>query len=309
MTISIISTNKDPKPWVTALRELDATLDIQIWPNESRKADIEFALCWNHPEGVLRDYPNLRCICSMGAGTDHLLNDAFFPKDIPVIRIVDPLLAQSMFEYIYAAVMYYFRDFDIYKSQQHQSSWKQQPTKSIAHTTIGIMGLGKLGENSASQFSNIGFNVIGWSRTPKSISGVNSYAGNEQLGEFLSQANILICLLPLTNETRGILNLENLGKLPLGACLVNVARGEHLVDEDLITALNEGQLRGACLDVFREEPLSQEHPFWRHSRILLTPHCSSITDPISVAPQIVKNYRLMKSGRPLMNQVDPFRGY
>jgi glyoxylate/hydroxypyruvate reductase A len=309
MTISIICTNKDPKPWVTALRELDPTLDVQIWPNESRKADIEFALCWNHPEGVLRDYPNLRCICSMGAGIDHLLNDEFFPKDLPVIRIVDPLLAQSMYEYICTAVMYYFRDFDIYETQQYQSNWKPRSPKSIAHTTIGIMGLGKLGEYSASKFSKIGFNVIGWSRTKKSISGVKFYAGNGQLGDFLSQVNILICLLPLTNETRGILNLENFSKLPFGACLVNVARGEHLIDEDLITALNEGQLRGACLDVFRVEPLSLKHPFWEHNKILLTPHCSSITDPISVAPQILKNYRLMKSGRPLMNQVNPFRGY
>jgi glyoxylate/hydroxypyruvate reductase A len=129
MTISIICTNKDPEPWVTALKELDASLDIQIWPNESRKADVEFALCWNQPEGVLLDYPNLRCICSMGAGIDHLFNDALFPTHLPVIRIVDPLLAQSMFEYINAAVMYYYRDFDLYKNQQSQARWKQQPAK------------------------------------------------------------------------------------------------------------------------------------------------------------------------------------
>jgi glyoxylate/hydroxypyruvate reductase A len=171
------------------------------------------------------------------------------------------------------------------------------------------MGLGKLGEYSASKFSKIGFNVIGWSRTQKTITGVKSYASDRQLGEFLSQVDILICLLPLTNETRGILNLEKINKLHFGACLINVARGEHLIDEDLITALNEGQLRGACLDVFKEEPLSQMHPFWQNNKILLTPHCSSITDPNSVAPQILKNYRLMKSGRALMNQVDAFRGY
>ncbi len=309
MTISIICTNKDPLPWVTALKELDSSLDIQIWPNEGRKTDVEFALCWNHPEGVLREYPNLRCICSMGAGIDHLFNDAFFPKELPVIRIVDPLLAQSMFEYICTAVMYYFRDLDIYKIQQYQSNWKQQPPKSIAHTTIGIMGLGNLGKFSANKLLDFGFNVIGWSRTQKSINGVKSYAGDEALGEFLSQASILICLLPLTNETRGILNLETFNRLPLGACLVNVGRGEHLIDEDLITALNKGLLRGACLDVFREEPLAAQHPFWRHNKILLTPHCSSITDPMSVAPQIVENYRLMKSGQPLMNQVNPLRGY
>jgi len=309
MTISIICTNKDAQPWVAALKALDPALDVQVWPNETRKADIEFALCWNHPEGVLQDFPNLRCICSMGAGIDHLLNDAFFPKDIPVARIVDPLLAQSMFEYICAAVMHTFRDFDLYKTQQQKNIWQQQAPKQIAKTTVGIMGLGKLGQYTANKLSDIGFHVVGWSRSQKNIEGVSCYAGNEQLGEFLAQASTLVCLLPLTDETRGILNTENFNQLPKGACLVNVARGEHLIEEDLLTALDSGQLRSACLDVFKEEPLPQAHPFWLNPRILLTPHCSSITDPASVAPQVLENYQRMKSDQPLMNQVNPFRGY
>ena len=309
MTISIICTNKDPEPWAAALQEIDSSLDIQVWPNESQKADIEFALCWKHPEGVLRDYSNLRCICSMGAGIDHVLNDAFLPKHLPVLRLVDPLLAQSMFEYILAAVMHYFREFDLYQAQQSQLLWQPQPPKPISKTTIGIMGLGKLGKYSANKFSMMGFNVIGWSRSQKSIKGVKTYAGKNQLEQFLSQTDILICLLPLTGETIGILNLGLFNKLPKGSCLVNVARGEHLVDGDLITALNEGQLRGACLDVFNEEPLPQDHPFWKHEKIFVSPHCSSITDPRSVAPQIVENYRLMQSGEPLLNQVDVQRGY
>lgn len=309
MTLSIICNNKDPGPWVTALRELDSGLDIQIWPDEHRKADVEFALCWNQPEGVLQDYPNLRCICSMGAGVDRLLGDPLLPKDLPVIRLVDPQLAQSMFDYVCAAALYYFRDFDVYKDQQYQAHWMPRAPKLISETTIGIMGLGQLGEYSAIRFSGLGFNVTGWSRTQKTIAGVTSYAGSEQLGAFLSQANILICLLPLTEQTRGILNLENLRKLPADACVVNVARGEHVVDEDLLTVLDEGHLRGACLDVFRQEPLAQGHPFWRNGKILLTPHCSSITNPVSVAPQILENYRRMKSGRPLLNQVNPYLGY
>ncbi|UZE96893.1 2-hydroxyacid dehydrogenase [Alkalimarinus alittae] len=309
MTISIICTNKDPKPWVEALEELDPTLDIQVWPSERNKADVEFVLCWNHPEGVLANYPNLRCICSMGAGIDHLLNDVYLPKDLPILRIVDPLLAQSMFEYICAAVMCHYRGFDLYNAQQGESNWFPQPPKSISQTTIGMMGLGHIGEYTANRFSEFGFNVIGWSRTQKNIKGVRSYTGEVQLDEFLSHANILICLLPLTNETRDILNLKNFNKLPTGAYLVNVARGEHLVEEDLITALNEGQLRGACLDVFREEPLIKNHLFWQHDKIFVTPHCASITDPISVAPQILNNYRLMQDGKPLLNQVNLMRGY
>ena len=248
MAITIISTIKDPEPWVFALKEVDSSLDVQVWPNERQKADIEFALCWKHPEGVLRDYPNLKCISSMGAGVDHLLNDIFFPKHLPVVRLVDPLLAQSMFEYICAAVMYYSREFDVYQTQQRQSYWCQHRPRSITEVTIGIMGLGKLGGYSADKLLKMGFNVIGWSCSPKSIAGVKAYMGENQLGQFLSQTDILICLLPLTDQTYGILNLECFKQLPKGSYLVNVARGEHLVEEDLITALNEDRLRGACLD-------------------------------------------------------------
>jgi len=206
-------------------------------------------------------------------------------------------------------VMHYFRDFDRYKIQQQKNIWQQLPPKSMAQTTIGIMGLGKLGEYAATKLSAMGFHVVGWSRSKKVINGVTSYAGDEQLGEFLAQASTLVCLLPLTSATRGILNTELFNQLPHGACLVNVARGEHLIEEDLLSSLDSGQLRSACLDVFREEPLPPTHPFWQHPQIQLTPHCSSITDPVSVAPQVLENYQRMKNSLPLINQVDPFRGY
>jgi glyoxylate/hydroxypyruvate reductase A len=309
MTISIICTNKNPLPWVEALKQVDASLDVQIWPNEHNKEEVEFALCWKQPEGVLRDYPNLKCICSMGAGIDHLLDDPFFPKNIPVVRIIDPNLAQSMFEYIGAVIMRHFRDLDVYQKQQRDLIWQQQPPKMMSNTTIGMMGLGQLGGYAAVKLSKMGFNLIGWSSSPKYIEGVTAYVGNEQLDRFLSQADILVCLLPLTAQTQAILNLENMKKLPKGAFLVNVARGDHLVDEDLLIALQEGHISGACLDVFREEPLPKSHPFWSEDSVLMTPHSSSITNPISVAPQIVHNYRLMKSGQALLNQVDLQRGY
>lgn len=309
MTITIISSDKEPEPWITALKEVDSDLDVRVFPHEKQKADIKFALCWKHPEGVLRDYPNLRCISSMGAGVDGLLNDPFLPKHLPVVRLVDPLLAQSMFEYICTAVMYYFREFDVYQTQQMRSHWHQNSPKSMDKTTIGIMGLGQLGGYSAEKLSKMGFNVIGWSRSEKSIANVKAYVGENQLGQFISQTNILICLLPLTARTSGILNLELFDQLPQGSYLINVARGEHLVEEDLITALNKGQLRGACLDVFQQEPLPANHPFWMHKQIIVTPHCSSITNPRSVAPQIVQNYRRMQRGKPLLNQVSVLQGY
>lgn len=309
MTLSIISTNKDPEPWVAALKAQDPTLDIRIWPDDGPEAEVEFALCWNPPEGVFAAYPNLRCICSMGAGVDRLLSDPDFPRAVPVTRIVDPDLAQSMFEYVAAAALFYFRDFDVYQRQQAQSDWAPQSPRAIGATTIGLMGLGQLGAYAATRFASLGFHVTGWSRSPRSVGGVTTYAGPAQLDAFLSRTDILICLLPLTDETRGILNLANLRKLPAGACLVNVARGEHVVDDDLLAALDEGHLRGAYLDVFRDEPLPRTHPFWQHDRIRLTPHCSSLTNPVSVAPQIIENYRRMMSGRSLLNQVDPDRGY
>lgn len=309
MTILIICSDKDPQPWVQALHKLDPTLDIQIWPNEVDNKAVKFALCWKHPEKVLQNYPNLKCICSMGAGVDHLLDDAFLPKHLPIIRLVDPQLAQSMFEYICTAVMFYFRSFDIYQSQQSLSHWQQQASKPINKTTIGIMGLGKLGEYSAKKLSELGFNVIGWSRSQKSIENIYSYYGEAQFTRFLAQTHILVCLLPLTKETYGILNLDLFNKLPRGAYLINVARGQHLVEDDLIAALDCGQLGGACLDVFNQEPLSPEHPFWLHKKIQITPHCSSITVPSSVAPQIIENHNLMRNNQSLLNQVDILKGY
>ncbi len=309
MTISIICTDRDPKPWLIALQACDPTLDVQVWPNERQKADVEFALCWKHPKGVLQEYPNLRCISSMGAGVDHFFGDAFFPKHLPVVRLVDPQLTQGMFEYICTAVMYYFREFDLYRIQQRELCWQPRLPRSMEKMTVAMMGLGKLGGYSAGRLATMGFNVIGWSRSQKCIPGVKAYAGEEQLDEFLAQAEILICLLPLTEKTRGALNLQLFSKLPNGSILINVARGENLVEEDLITALEEGLLRGACLDVFKEEPLPEDHLFWSHEKILLTPHCSSVTDPESVAPQIVQNYRFMQRGVELLNQVDMSRGY
>ncbi len=309
MSISIICTDKDPAPWVMALQEYDPSLDIQVWPNERSKADVEFALCWKHPEGVLGDYPHLRCVSSMGAGIDHLLTDGSFPRHLPVVRLVDPLLAQAMFEYICTAVMYYFREFDVYQGQQRQSRWQQHVSKPMARTTVGIMGLGKLGGYAAERLAGMGFHVTGWARSKKSIANVETYAGGQELDQFLAQVDILVCLLPLTKETSGILDGKLFARMPRGSCLINVARGENLEEDDLLKALDDGLLRGACLDVVREEPLPVNHPFWRHEKILLTPHCSSITDPRSVASQIVQNYRLMQSGKPLLNMVDILRGY
>ena len=174
---------------------------------------------------------------------------------------------------------------------------------------IGIMGLGQLGADAAQKLSALGFKVAGWSRRPKDIAGVNSFNGQAELVEFLSGSQILICLLPLTAETTGILNRRTFEHLPPGAYVINVARGQHLNEKDLMAALDSGQLSGACLDVFEVEPLPPDHPFWRHPQIKVTPHISSLTFSKAVAPQIIENYRRSQTGKPLLNAVDLERGY
>ena len=309
MSIAIICTNKEPSPWLAALREQDPTLDLQVWPDEVAKQEVTFALCWKHPPGALREYPNLRCICSMGAGVDHLLADPELPANIPVVRLVDPKLSQAMFEYVSTVTLMYYRGLDVYREQQAQKRWLQQPQKEMRDLTVGVMGLGELGGDTAQRLAGLGFNVIGWSRSPKQLESVESFAGEQQLPQFLQRTNVLVCLLPLTSDTRGILNSQLFNLLPDGACLINVARGPHLVGEDLLEALDKGKLRIAYLDVFEQEPLPQQHPFWVHPKIMVTPHCSSITDPKSVAPQIIENYRRTENGAPLLHQIDIELGY
>ncbi|WP_204141513.1 glyoxylate/hydroxypyruvate reductase A [Halomicronema sp. CCY15110] len=310
MTLLIVSPHRsDLSRWQQALQTCAPDLDIAVWPQVTVPEDITFALAWQQPAGIWQQFPNLRCVSSFGAGVDHLLQDVDLPTDTPIVRLVDPLLAQSMFEYIAAAVMGILRDFDVYETQQMGGLWQSHTPTLSQHCTVGIMGLGQLGTYTAQKLVKLGFNVVGWARSPKQIEGVTAYSGDAQLPQFLQQTQILVCLLPLTAQTRDILNLDLLAQLPRPAYLINVARGAHLVEADLLAALDAGYLRGACLDVFRQEPLPPTHPFWAHPKIRVTPHSSSITNPESVAPQIVENYRRSQTGAPLLNQVSRSRGY
>jgi glyoxylate/hydroxypyruvate reductase A len=309
VSIIIICPNNNPKPWITALTSIDPSVDIQIWPSDKPKSEVTFALCWQPPRGILNDYPNLQCICSMGAGVDHLFKDRQLPSNVPIVRLVDPAMNQSMFEYISSAALFYLRNTALYQTQQLNKLWLEHPSKSLSKTTIGVMGLGQIGKFCAIKLSELGFTVKGWSKTSKTIEGVKTYTGDDGLVDFTKDISILVCLLPLTNELKGILNLKLFHSLPKGCCLINVARGEHLVESDLLTALSSKHLDSAFLDVFIEEPLPQDHPFWSQSNIQITPHCSSSTEPLSVAEQIINNYRLMKKSKKLINLVDINKGY
>ncbi|MFD3002747.1 2-hydroxyacid dehydrogenase [Pontibacter toksunensis] len=296
-------------PWVNALKAKRPTLDLRIYPDDTNREEIEFALAWNHPLGAFRKYPNLKCIASMGAGVDHILKDPDLPEAAIITRVTDQNLARDMAEFTVALVMNHVRGLSFYKRQEHKHLWKPKPYLNSSDITIGVMGIGVLGSYVATQLNILGFKVSGWARTTKEIEHIDVYVGQEELDAFLGTANILICLLPLTKETINILNKQTFRKLPEGAFIINVARGEHLVERDLIDFIDVGHLSGASLDVFREEPLPQNHPFWEHPYINITPHIASITNPATAVSQILENYDRLRNNEPLIGAVSLTKGY
>jgi glyoxylate/hydroxypyruvate reductase A len=296
--------------WRDALLAVDPTLDIRLFPDAGDPAAIEAAVVWtSHDMAELRRYPALRLIVSMGAGVDHLLRPPGPPPGIPVARLVDRMLTTQMGEWVLLNVLRFHRQDPDYRALQRERTWLELPAPVTAERRIGILGLGELGGHAAGLLRGLGFPVMGWSRRPKQIAGVETFHGAEGLAAMAARTDILICLLPLTPETRGIVDARLLGALPRGAFVINGARGAHVVDADLLAALDGGQVAGAALDVFQPEPLPPEHPFWGHPKVFMTPHAASITIPASAAPQVVENLRRAREGRPLINLVDFSAGY
>lgn len=307
MAILIVDQRRDLTPWIDAFKQLYPEVDLRIWPDVGDADNIDFALSWYHPEGIFKAFKNLKTISSMGAGVDHLFADKTIAEDIAFVRIIDNKLADCMSQYLLAAVSTITQKFITYFHHQNQTKWHTEtPAKPL---NVGIMGLGQLGTHAAQHLTAAGFKVSGWSRTPHQLAKINCYAGKQGLTSFLQKTQILICLLPLTIETHHILNLQLFSRLPEGAHLINVARGDHLQEQDLLTALETGQLKSAVLDVFSTEPLPAEHPFWQHADIFITPHISSVSDPISVIPQIIENYQRSQQNKSLIHQVDRRLGY
>ncbi|NNJ89421.1 MAG: glyoxylate/hydroxypyruvate reductase A [Eudoraea sp.] len=271
--------------------------------------EITMAIVWKHPEGSLTKYPNLKCIASFGAGVDFIFDDPSRPEKVAITRVIDTALAADMSEYVVGAILGYLKNMDLYCQEQQQNNWRPQAYSRISDHTVGIMGAGTLGMTLAQSLLNIGFKAVGWSRRPKENTSIKVYDGAAGRTDFLNRTTILVCLLPLTDATKGILNRETLSLLPAGAYLINVARGGHLVEDDLIPLIDSGRLSGACLDVFQKEPLPKDHPFWTHPKIKITPHVASVSDPASVVPQLVENYKRLINKEPLLHLVDPERGY
>jgi glyoxylate/hydroxypyruvate reductase A len=308
MSLLLISKDRDMKPVKNELLEIDPNLDIEIWPRVENKERVNFAVTWNHPDHIFSNYPNLRVISSYGAGADHLLNDESIPKQIEFCRISGPSLTSQMAEYVLNAIQNYRLHTGKYVDQKREAIWNRHQPIPKTDCVVGIMGLGEIGTAAAELLAHHEFEVKGWSRSLKQINGVQCY-DEPKLSEFLSVVNILVCLLPLTENTRGILNLEVFKQLKQPAYLINAARGSHHEEEDILYALDTGVLKGATLDVFEEEPLPKNHLFWNRPNIMITPHSASITDPAEAAAVIVDNYKRMLSGLDLNFKVDHNRGY
>ncbi|WP_417814944.1 2-hydroxyacid dehydrogenase [Thalassospira alkalitolerans] len=270
---------------------------------------IDYALLWKQPQGMLKTLSGLKAIFSLGAGVDHVLSAPSLPANVPVLRLEDAGMADQMVQYHLYAALHFLRDFDIYTRQQAKADWTQHDVARISKCRVGVMGLGALGAAVATAMTQIGFAVSGWSRTMKAIDGITTYAGSETLTEFLGQSDILICMLPRTPETEGVLNSNTLSQLPKNAAIINAARGAMIVEADLLRLLDTGHLRGAFLDVAITEPLPESHPFWDHPKIRVTPHIAAATRIEESVDQIAENIDRITRGETPRGLVDRKTGY
>lgn len=294
--------------WAEVFARSAPELAFRIWPDIGDAADVQFLAAWEPPEDIATRFPNLKLLFSSGAGVDQFNFDAL-PAKLPVVRMVEPGIIHGMVEYVTHAVLDLHRDMPAYRRQQQQGLWKPLPVRTAAERRVGVLGLGSLGQAALQSLQRFGFECAGWSRSRHSIEGIQCLAGADELNGFLARSEILVCLLPLTDATRGILNADLFNRLPKGAKLVHVGRGAQLVNEDLLAALQQGQLAEAVLDVTDPEPLPQNHALWSHPNIRITPHIASMTQPHSAAEVVLDNLRRFERGEPLVGLVDRFKGY
>jgi glyoxylate/hydroxypyruvate reductase A len=312
----LIACSSRAEQFAAELRALDPELDLRIAPDIGRAEEIDTALVWQPPAGLLATVPRLGLIVSVGAGVDSLLQDPTLP-DVPLVRFVDPDLTGRMAEYIALNVLYHHRRMSEFRELQAQAVWMYLPEPAAREVRVGLMGLGVLGRAAADALEPFGYRLRGWSRTPKALDGVACFSGSAELGAFLAETDILAVLLPLTPETRAILNrgllsgLSRRGRSPLlpGPALINAGRGGLQVDADVLAALEAGELYAASLDVFETEPLPPESPLWRHPRVVITPHNAAESAPAAISRYALSQMRAHQNGAALENLVDRGRGY
>jgi len=294
--------------WAELFARRMPELPFCIWPDIGDPRDVRYLAAWQPPDDLAERFPNLEVLFSTGAGTDHFDLSAI-PPALPVVRMVESGIIGGMVEYVSMAVLSIHRDWQTYRSQQREGNWQVHRVYPASSRRVGVLGLGVLGRAVLEQLQRFGFSCAGWSRSPQQLDGVECYAGADGLQPFLARTDILVCLLPLTDSTRGILSKPLFDRLPRGATVINVGRGGHLVQQDLLQALDDGQLSCAILDVCEPEPLPLAHPFWTHPKVVLTPHIASMTQPETAVEAVIGNLRRHQQGLPMTGLVDRGRGY
>ena len=300
--------------WLEALRAHAGKREVRAWPDAvGRPGDIAYACVWLAPHGLLAKFPNLKAVINLGAGVDHLLADPGLPP-VAIARVAHPELTARVTEYVVLHVLLHHRRQRLYDAQQRERIWRMHDQPAAGEVAVGVMGLGAIGSHAAQTLAHLGFRVAGWSRTPRTVAGVEIFHGPAALDAFLARTEILVCLLPRTRDTEGILNLALFRKLKRtgpagGAFLINAGRGPLQVDADIVTALDEGALAGCTLDVFPQEPLPPQSPLWAHPKITMTPHNAGDISPRVFAPEVFAQIERFERGLPLENSVDRARGY
>lgn len=314
MSLLLAMTGWHVEDWRARFQALLPEMPIVVLGEPFDRRAVHYVASWKHPAGSLTGLPNLAAIFSLGAGVDFLFADDKLPA-VPIARVVDPDLTTRMSEYVVLHCLMYLRQQHRYLSQQRERLWEDDRNQPAARSVrVGIMGLGELGLDAAAKLKVIGFDVAGWSRSPKSIEGLRTFSGEEGMKEFLARTDILVCLVPLTPETRGIINagliagLAQDGRLG-GPFVINAGRGGLQVEEDILAALEASTLKGATLDVFETEPLPTASPLWTHPGVTITPHNAAMSEPEAIASLITAQIRRLEAGEPLQHVVDPARGY
>lgn len=309
MPTLLFSSPEDPVDlWVPGLRAAMPDVEVRAAPDCGDLAEIDYALVWKPVPGFLASLPNLRLIMSIAAGVDHILADPALPE-LPIVRMSDAYLTAMMAEYAVLGVLHFHRYMPEYQAEQGQAVWHRRWPRYTPESIVGVLGLGAIGAEVARKLAALEFPVHGWSRTAKTLPGITCHHGEDGLAALLAQSQYLVCVLPLTGETRGIINAKSLAALPQGAAVINLARGGHVVDDDLLAALESGHISGAFLDVFNEEPLPPAHPYWRHPKVVMTPHVAGEIVPRSAAKAVAETIRRDQAGEPLLNLYKRDVGY
>jgi glyoxylate/hydroxypyruvate reductase A len=308
LNILFYTAGADGAAWIDALKHALPEARIERWPTANARG-ADYALVWRPPPDLVRGLKRVKAIFNLGAGVDSMPDLAPLPREVPLVRLDDAGMAEQMVEYVCHAVLRRYRELDAYAEQQREALWRVRPRLPKDEFVVGILGAGVLGAAVADALVSLRFPVRAWSRTRKAIPQVASFSSLSELDEFLSATRVLVCMLPLTLETQGLLDRARLSRLPRGAYVVNVARGALVVDTDLLALIDDGHLAGATLDVFRDEPLPREQRFWHHPKVVLTPHVSAMTLVEESVAQIAAKVRRLEAGLPIGVVVDRQRGY